>query len=98
MPRSDNGLVARVFEIQAQANKRRSRGTQDTEHATQETQQRDEPKFAGADEESMFALDEYGGRHCVVCGTSIDGYRAHATTCSDACRSRGWRIERKAGA
>ena len=94
MPGSDNDLVARVFEIQAQANKRRVRGTQATEHATQD----DETKFAGADEESMFSLDEYGGRCCVVCGTSIDGYRSHAMTCSDSCRARGWRIEQKAGA
>lgn len=95
-------LVQRVHRLAEVAARRKARGMQATEqtrpNAIQETQREDEPKFAGVDEETMFSLDEYGGRHCIVCGTSIDGYRAHASTCSDACRSRGWRIEQKAGA
>lgn len=53
-------------------------------------------RFAGSDADALFDIGEYGeGRTCGACGDSLDGQRADARFCCDACRVSGWRTQQK---
>ena len=53
-------------------------------------------RFAGSDADALFDVGEYGdGRTCGACGDSLEGQRADARFCCDACRVSGWRSNQK---
>lgn len=53
-------------------------------------------RFAGSDADALFDIGEYGeGRKCAACGDPLEGQRADARFCCDACRVADWRIQQK---
>ena len=53
-------------------------------------------RFAGSDADALFDIGEFGeGRTCGACGDPLEGQRADARFCCDACRVTGWRTNRK---
>ena len=63
--------------------------------ATHKSENETGPGFAGSFAETMFDLAGYGGRLCEDCHESIDQKRGGSRFCSDSCRAKSWRNDKR---
>jgi hypothetical protein len=89
----DHHAVAVARGAVKEAHKRESRRRGPTALARDET--RPDSALGARAQEVLRISGTYGSlRRCAVCGTSLEGKRANASYCSNACRAEAWRLRR----